>query len=58
VLVSMMEWGNRYGGFEDGPPVRLEHRTCGQVTTPRLVCSECGEEIRPREMEPLPGPGA
>jgi DNA-binding HxlR family transcriptional regulator len=50
VLVSLMKWGNRYGGFEDGPPVELTHKTCGHVTEPKLVCSECGDELRAREV--------
>lgn len=50
VLVSLMSWGNRYGGFEDGPPVELTHKTCGHATEPKLVCSECGEELRAREV--------
>ena len=49
VLVSLMQWGDRYGGL-DKPPVTLEHKECGQITTPRLVCSECGEELYAREM--------
>jgi DNA-binding HxlR family transcriptional regulator len=50
VLVSLMKWGNEYGGFEDGPPVELTHKPCGHVTRPQLVCSECGEELRAREV--------
>ncbi len=50
VLVSLMEWGNRYGGFDDGPPVHLEHKLCGHHTTPRLVCSACGEDLRARDV--------
>ena len=55
ILVTMMEWGNRYGGFEAGPPIELVHETCGQVTTPHLVCSECGEPIDARQMRPQIG---
>ncbi len=58
VIVAMMQWGNRHAGFTEGPPVVLRHRTCGAVTEPRLVCDECGEQIDPREMQPMPGPGA
>ena len=58
VIVAMMQWGNRHAGFESGPPVVLRHRTCGEISEPRLVCSECGEEVHAREMEPMPGPGA
>jgi DNA-binding HxlR family transcriptional regulator len=50
MLVSLMQWGNKYGGFEDGPPVELEHKTCGHYTTPQLVCSECGEPLHAREV--------
>jgi DNA-binding HxlR family transcriptional regulator len=54
VLVSLMQWGNRYGGFDDGPPVELEHKTCGHMTTGRLVCAECGEELHAREVRAHP----
>lgn len=49
VLVALMQWGDRYGGL-DQPPLTLEHGACGQVSTPRFVCSECGEEVHARDM--------
>ena len=58
IVVAMMQWGNKHAGFDAGPPVLLRHRTCGEITEPRMVCSECGEDIRAREVEPVPGPGA
>jgi len=58
VLVTLMQWGDRYNAPPAGPPVVLEHRSCGHETDPRLTCSHCGEVIDPREMRPLPGPGA
>src|ERR671914_53010 len=57
VIVAMMQWGNKHAGFDSGPPVVLRHRGCGEISEPRMVCSECGEEVRAREMEPMPGPG-
>ena len=54
----MMEWGNKHGGFIEGPPMLLRHRTCGEITHPKLTCDHCGEEVIAREVEPLPGPGA
>jgi hypothetical protein len=50
--------GHRHAGFPDGPPLVLRHRSCGELTEPRTVCSECGEPIHARDVEPLPGPGA
>jgi DNA-binding HxlR family transcriptional regulator len=58
VIVAMMQWGNKYAGFDAGPPVLLRHVSCGAISEPRMVCSECGEEVHPREMRPVPGPGA
>jgi DNA-binding HxlR family transcriptional regulator len=58
VIVAMMQWGNRHAGFEHGAPVILRHRTCGEITEPRTVCSHCGEDIDARDMQPMPGPGA
>ena len=50
VLVSLMQWGDRYGGL-DKPPVTLEHKDCGHITTPRLMCSECGEQVYARDVQ-------
>ena len=58
VLISLMQWGDKHAPGEMGPPVMLEHRTCGNVTSPALVCSECGEPLSARDMRVLPGPGA
>src|SRR4051794_1788311 len=55
VLVTLMQWGNRYGGVDDGPPLELEHELCGHVTPGVLVCTECGEQLRPREVRALSG---
>ena len=58
VIVAMMQWGNKHAGFEHGAPVILRHKTCGSITEPKFVCSECGEPVTARDMEPMPGPGA
>ena len=52
ILVSLMQWGNAYGGFQS-PPVRLVHEACGMETDPRFVCSHCGGPVDPREMRPV-----
>lgn len=58
VVVAMMQWGNKHAGFTNGPPVLLRHSACGAITEPRMVCSECGEEIDAHGIQPVPGPGA
>ena len=58
VLVTLMQWGDRYTAGDAGAPVVLRHRGCGHVAEPALVRSHCGERIDAREMTPEPGPGA
>ena len=50
VLVSLMQWGNQYGGFEDGPPVELHPQALRPRDRAEARCSECGEELRAREV--------
>ena len=52
VMIGLMQWGNKHGGFDDGPPLELEHRTCGHMIEPRFTCPECGDVIDPRQMRP------
>ncbi len=58
LLVSLMQWGDRYGEHAAGPPVELVHKPCGHLADPRFTCSHCGGEIDAREMRAQPGPGA
>jgi DNA-binding HxlR family transcriptional regulator len=58
VLVSLLRWGDRWTAGEAGPPLLLEHRSCGQDMTPVLVCPHCKEEITAASVRAHPGPGA
>jgi len=58
VLVALMEWGDRYAGDADGPPVVLRHRDCGEPVWLQMTC-EAGHVLESaREVTPVPGPGA
>ena len=57
VLTAMRQWGDKYEA-PDGPPVKLIHRNCGQVSDAVLVCSSCGEPVGARDVRAAPGPGA
>jgi DNA-binding HxlR family transcriptional regulator len=58
ILVTLMQWGDRYGGHEEGAPMVLVHEPCGHDAAPVLTCSACGEPLDPRDVRPVPGPGA
>jgi DNA-binding HxlR family transcriptional regulator len=57
LLLALTAWGDRWKDDGNGPPIVLRHRTCGHMTRPVTVCSECGEPLVPREVEPQRGPG-
>ena len=56
VVAALMAWGDRWLS-DDGPPVSLRHTTCGQLTTARVVCSECGEPLALHQVRGELGPG-
>jgi DNA-binding HxlR family transcriptional regulator len=58
VMVALMEWGDRYAAGPEGPPVVLTHRDCGEPVQVQLACSAGHTLGSPREVTPLPGPGA
>ncbi len=58
ILVALMHWGDQYAGQPAGPPLALTHRDCGQPVRLQLTCAAGHALDRPREVTPLPGPGA
>jgi DNA-binding HxlR family transcriptional regulator len=57
VLASLLRWGDRWMWRErETPSVALVHRGCGHPTTPTLTCSECGEPLEARGVEPRVDP--
>lgn len=57
VLAAMRQWGDRWAA-PDGPPLEIEHRTCGHVTSVEQRCAECGELLELRQLRAVQGPGA
>ena len=58
VLVSLMEWGDRYEADPAGPQALLTHRDCGEPVRLQLTCAAGHWLESAREVTPLPGPGA
>jgi DNA-binding HxlR family transcriptional regulator len=58
VLVALMEWGDRHQVGPAGPPVLLRHRDCGEPVRLQLSCQAGHVLGSPREVTPVPGPGA
>lgn len=57
VLAAMVSWGDRWLDKGKGAPALLRHKTCGKITHPEVVCSECSEPIHVRDVRVETGPG-
>ncbi|HXW45115.1 MAG TPA: helix-turn-helix domain-containing protein [Streptosporangiaceae bacterium] len=58
VIVSLLNWGDKYAGSPEGPPVLLTHRDCGAGVHLQLACDDGHVLHSAREVTPVPGPGA
>ncbi|MZR64390.1 helix-turn-helix domain-containing protein [Alcanivorax sp. DP30] len=59
VILMLGKWGNNWlNDGADHPPLEFIHNPCGHKTDPQLRCSECGEELHARDMQPLLVEGA
>jgi len=57
VLMALAVWGDDWMDKGMGPPLLYQHRTCGHVMRPVMVCSACHEPLSATQVTPLPGPG-
>ncbi len=57
VLLALTGWGDKWLDEGRGAPLVYQHMTCGHMTKPMMVCSECREPVNPREMTVMAGPG-
>ena len=58
VIMAIVHWGDVHMVDERGRPLLHEHRKCGKIFDPVMVCSECGEPLLAKEVHTHPGPGA
>ena len=58
VMLSLLDWGDKWMSGAEGPPVIRRHKACGQVVHAVHTCSECGEPLDARPMTVELGPGA
>jgi DNA-binding HxlR family transcriptional regulator len=48
IIMSIVNWGNIHMVDSRGRPMLHEHKKCGKLFDPVMVCSECGEPVRKR----------
>ena len=58
VIAALAQWGERYLADPEGVPVEFEHRGCGAIARPVMVCDEGHRLDDVRQVATRPGPGA
>lgn len=58
VLVALNEWGSAYYADQQGSPLAFTHRDCGAEVAVVLRCAADHDVGEPRDVVPVPGPGA
>jgi len=46
MIISLIQWGDRWLAGSMGPPDLLWHQTCGQILHPAVYCDHCGGHLR------------
>jgi DNA-binding HxlR family transcriptional regulator len=57
-VLALVHWGDAHYAGKKGPPVLHKHLSCGHDFRSVLACSECGEQVNPKQVAARPGPGA
>ncbi len=50
ISLAIMGWGDKWLTDENGPPLTLTHKNCGEMLKPVMCCSNCKEKINAREV--------
>lgn len=56
VVTVLREWGDEHLAGDEGPPVVFRH-SCGAALRAVVVCAECGEGVRGRDLQVVDGAG-
>lgn len=51
VVISLLQWGEKWAGPQTAGPLRFLHDDGGTVT-PQLICDSCGSPTHPAELHP------
>lgn len=57
IILSMVQWADKWMDKGLGKPIEFTHKSCGKKISPKVVCSECEEPIRVKDVRVAAGPG-
>ena len=51
ILLTLLQWGDRWRPAPEGPPLLLTHTTCGNPLELEMACSVCDTEMLPADTQ-------
>ncbi|MBW2514968.1 MAG: helix-turn-helix transcriptional regulator [Deltaproteobacteria bacterium] len=57
IIMALVSWGDRWEAPQ-GPPIIFQHQPDGHLVHSKVICSHCGEVLKPKDIKPAIGPGA
>lgn len=49
ILLTLLQWGDKWLPAPEGPPLLLTHRLCGKPIRIEMACSACDFEVLPKD---------
>ena len=50
VTLALIGWGDKWLSNDDGPPLKLHHKTCGHRLQPQMCCRHCGKTVKAKDV--------
>lgn len=56
IIMALVAWGDHWES-PHGPPIVFTHQPDGHPVQPMVICAQCGEALKARDINPQKGPG-
>lgn len=57
IILAMVQWADKWMDLGMGKPLEFTHKSCGKKINPKVVCSECNDQIYVQDVRVAAGPG-
>ncbi|MDA1252959.1 MAG: helix-turn-helix domain-containing protein [Proteobacteria bacterium] len=57
IILAMVQWADKWMDLGMGKPLEFTHKSCGKKIKPKVVCSECNDQIHVQDVRVAAGPG-
>jgi DNA-binding HxlR family transcriptional regulator len=55
IIMALAAWGDKWES-PNGPPIIFKHKPDGHAAKPGIICTCCGEPLKPKDIQPEKSP--